>query len=452
MRRVHSEGTRPSARSAAVPAEFWEDPRMRDALERWHIGAVIYAYRNHPFHVRVLRQETVAEWVGITQAQLSRVENGPAIKDLDKLIQWARALGIPAHLLWFQLPEQRHTHPSVAWGSHAAVCAPPVPLPAAGLFFLVRASSRASQVDGSADMAAMHTFRSADRQVGGGHLYGTVVGYLHGDVAPRLFGGDHGVEGKAVFTAAAALTELAGWMAHDAGRHDQARGHFGRALDMSRVGRDRQLSAHVLTSMSHLAYHTLRPHDGIRFARAGEDTLSGGPRNPAVEARFFAMQARGFAALRKLSETVALLGRAEQALGHSYDEEPSEWANNFDEGSFASEAARCMHQLGKLPQAQRHAERILELRPAGHTRSRALGQLMLATVLIEQDQPEPACIVAQDVLDATPWLSSYQVIEQLRGLRRLLAPHRANTVVKDFLECLGEVLHQRVWLDQWPAK
>ncbi|MGH3854259.1 MAG: helix-turn-helix domain-containing protein [Pseudonocardiaceae bacterium] len=285
---------------------------MRDALERWHIGAVIYAYRNHPFHDRVLPQETVAGWVGITQAQLSRVEKGPAIKDLDKLIKWARTLGILAHLLWFQLPEQRHTHPSAAWGSRVAVSAPSVPLPAAGPFFLVRASSHASQVDGS-DMAAMHTFRSADRQVGGGHLYGTVVGYLHGDVAPRLFGGDHGVEGKAVFTAAAALTEMAGWMAHDAGRNDQARGHFGRALDMSRVGRDRQLSAHVLTSMSHLAHHTLRPHDGIRLARAGEDALSGGPRNPAVEARVFAMQARGFAALRKSSETGGASGACRES-------------------------------------------------------------------------------------------------------------------------------------------
>ncbi|MGH3854258.1 MAG: NUDIX domain-containing protein [Pseudonocardiaceae bacterium] len=111
-----------------------------------------------------------------------------------------------------------------------------------------------------------------------------------------------------------------------------------------------------------------------------------------------------------------------------------------------------MRQLGKLAQAQRHAERIIELRPVDHTRSRALGQLMLVTVLIEQGQPEQACTVAQDVLDATQWLSSYQVIEQLRGLHRLLAPHHTNTVVKDFLEFLGEVLRQRAWLDQWPAK
>ena len=259
----------------AVPAEFWENPRLRDALESWHIGAVIFAYRNHPFHGRVLRQEIVARWVGITQAQLSRIENGPVIKDLDKLIQWARTLGIPAHLLWFKLPHQRHTRHPVSPSLHSAASSPLVSLPSSGPFHLVRVGGHTGRANGS-DMAAMHTFRSADRQVGGGHLYATVVGYLYSDVAPRLFGGDHGVEGKAVFTAAAALTEMAGWMAHDAGRDDQARGHFGRALDMSRMGHNRQLSAHVLASMSHLAHHTSRPHDAS--CTNGPGCINGSPK------------------------------------------------------------------------------------------------------------------------------------------------------------------------------
>ncbi|MGH3806761.1 MAG: helix-turn-helix domain-containing protein [Pseudonocardiaceae bacterium] len=429
---------------------------MRGALDSWHMGVVISAYRNHPFHGCALRQEIVAGWAGITQAQLSRIENGPAIKDLDKLIQWARTLGIPAHLLWFQLPQQRHLHSS-AGVPRVAVSSPPVPLPATGSFQLVRVGGHGGHGGhggqaASSDMAAMHTFRAADRQVGGGHLYATVVAYLHSDVASRLFGEDHSVEGKTVFTAAAALTEMAGWMAHDAGRDDQAQRHFGRALDMSQVGRDRQLSAHVLASMSHLAHHTCRPRDAIGFAHAGEHALSGGPRNPALDAQVFAMQARGFAALHKPSETAKLLERAEKALKQSPDEEPSPWVSHFDEGSLASEAARCMRQLGKLPQAQRHAERIIELRPADRTRSRALGQLILVTVLIEQGQPEQACAIAQDVLDATQSLGSCLVIQQLRGLQQLFAPHSTNAVVKDFLDCLGEALRQRAWLYKWITK
>lgn len=90
-----------------VPPEFWHTVPIRDALAQWHIGQVIAAYRHHPHHGRVLRQEIVARWVGLTQAQLSRIETGPPVKDLDKLSYWARVLGIPPDLLWFRLPQAR---------------------------------------------------------------------------------------------------------------------------------------------------------------------------------------------------------------------------------------------------------------------------------------------------------------------------------------------------------
>jgi transcriptional regulator with XRE-family HTH domain len=99
-------------RPPGVPAEFWSTDHMWDALASWDMGRVITAYRRNPFHGAVLPQEIVAGWMGITQAQLSRIESGPPIKDLDKLIQWARTLRIPPRLLWFKLPEQRPSrHP-----------------------------------------------------------------------------------------------------------------------------------------------------------------------------------------------------------------------------------------------------------------------------------------------------------------------------------------------------
>ena len=58
----------------------------------------------------------------------------------------------------------------------------------------------------------MQAFRDADRQVGGGYVYGAVIRYLEHEVAPHLFTGT-----SDTFSAAAALTEMAGWMAHDAG-------------------------------------------------------------------------------------------------------------------------------------------------------------------------------------------------------------------------------------------
>ena len=43
----------------------------------------------------------------VSQVQLSRIEHGPPIKDLDWLVAWAQALQIPEHLLWFKLPRSR---------------------------------------------------------------------------------------------------------------------------------------------------------------------------------------------------------------------------------------------------------------------------------------------------------------------------------------------------------
>ncbi|MEV4264569.1 helix-turn-helix transcriptional regulator [Kribbella sp. NPDC049584] len=301
------------------------------------------------------------------------------------------------------------------------------------------------------DVLAMQAFRSADRQVGGGHLYAAVVKYLHTQVGPRLFGGDSVVEDPAVFTAAAGLTEMAGWMAHDAGRDDRAYSHFLRAFHLSKAGQDRQLGVHVLASLSHLAHHRVDPHDAIRFAQAGQDALAEGPRNPELAARLLAMKARGRAALGDDQETRVLLGQAEAALGGSQEEAPSDWVSHFDRGSLASEAARCMQHLGKPAEAQKHAQLILELRPSNRTRSHAFGQLFLITSLIEQGETDEACRVTRDVIDSSQSLGSQLVVQQLREINDQLSPYADSPTVNETRQLLADTMRQRTWLQQWIA-
>ena len=88
----------------ALPAGFWDAEQIQDALASWHMGRIIHAYRTHPHHRQPLTQELVAGWLGLTQAQLSRIENGRAPEELSKLIHYSRTLGIPADLLWFDRP------------------------------------------------------------------------------------------------------------------------------------------------------------------------------------------------------------------------------------------------------------------------------------------------------------------------------------------------------------
>jgi tetratricopeptide (TPR) repeat protein len=68
------------------------------------MGALMRAYRTHPYHGRDIPQEVAAGWVSITQPRLSRIENGESVSNITKLIRWAHVLRIPADLLWFQVP------------------------------------------------------------------------------------------------------------------------------------------------------------------------------------------------------------------------------------------------------------------------------------------------------------------------------------------------------------
>ncbi|MFD5783570.1 XRE family transcriptional regulator [Streptomyces sp. NPDC126933] len=110
--------SRALTRAPTVPDEFWRAERMREALASWHMGKVFYAYRTHPHHGRALSQESVAGWLGLNQAQLSRIENGAPPQDLGKLMSWAHSLGILADLLWFKLP---HSKSSTTASVHESV-------------------------------------------------------------------------------------------------------------------------------------------------------------------------------------------------------------------------------------------------------------------------------------------------------------------------------------------
>jgi hypothetical protein len=479
---------RPAALSCApeVPEHFWDNDQLRDALSRQSIGEVSRAYRHHPHHgARPLPQERLAEWLGITQTQLSRIECGVSrVRDLDRLTHWAQVLRIPMHLLWFLpstvTPQEATTGPvpdvsasatgalrrrQFLAGAASAVSARSdggdgstplagsssgaVPLSLAPHAPSVLSSQGASALDGGSVAAALIAFRAADRQVGGGHLYATVVRYLQTEVGPRLFGSVRDESGAAVFRAAAVLTDMAGWMAHDAGQDGLAEQHFVRALDLAKAGGDRELEAHIFASMSHLALHLGRPDSAVQFARAGWESLRLGQRSVGLEARLAAMEARGLAARHELVSCDRLLGRAEHVLGTGSAGAPSDWSIPFDAGSLAGEAALCLRQLGRLVRARQQAERVIALRTGDRARSRAFAQLTLAAVLTEQGEVGAACAVGREVLRATGALSSARVTRELQALRRLLERYRASGVVRGFLDDSAEELRVRAVTYRW---
>jgi tetratricopeptide (TPR) repeat protein len=299
----------------------------------------------------------------------------------------------------------------------------------------------------SREIAAMASFRAADGQVGGGHMYATVATFLRTEIAPRVFQIDPARDGAQLFNAAAALTEMAGWMAFDAGRNDLAGRCFDRAQALVRAGDDRQLIAHVLASMSHMAHSLDEPRMAINLAREAQVAVRSGPRNARLDALLLAREARGFAALGDSQECARLLIRAETLVGSAFDTTPSPWISLFDEASFAGAAATCLYQLGDMAQARSEAERVLALRDGSRARSRAFA--IVAGVLANQGTLDEACAVGTKVLDGTTALGSSRVLQQFDGLRRVLDGYRSVPAVAEFLVRLDVAIRERGWMRAW---
>jgi hypothetical protein len=284
----------------------------------------------------------------------------------------------------------------------------------------------------------MQAFRDADRQVGGGYVYGAVIRYLEHEIAPRLFSGT-----SDTFSAAAALTEMAGWMAHDAGDDTIAHQHFQRALRFAAATDDVELSAHIHASHSHLAQHLDRPRDGLRLAQAGRAVLRRRDHHPALAARLNAMEARALATLRRRTDCARILLNAERALDRISSEVPSPWVSPFDHASLAAEVSQCMEQLGMFTAARQASEQVISLRTTSHARSRAFGQLRLSSVLLSLGEVEQACTVAEAALASSDRLSSNRVVTLLHALNAQLLPHASTPAVQPIAQALSTALSTR---------
>lgn len=410
-----------------VPAEFWRTDQLRDAFAAQHIGLVSVAYRLNPCHRRSISQERLGTWLGLTQAQVSRTESGPPVRDLDRLTHWARTLRLPSHLLWFDLPGQRR----VAASSRAPLT---MPWSVGSAFSWVAASVSGGTLETIRSAAV--AFRAADRQLGGGQLYPVVVRFIQTEVAPQLVGHRH--PPSAVFSAASSLTDMAGWLAYDDQRWDLAGQHFVQAFGLATAAGDQALSAQALVSQSHLALEDDRPRDAVRLAEAGLALVPDDPGCGGLRARLHAMKARGSALVDDGSTCHTALHQAESEVSR-IAADGHEWLSPFDEAALAAEAAICLRDLGQCDGAERQVARVLELRTPDRVRSRAFSCLTSATVRLRQGDLDGACAAGAQVLDVTSQLASDRVVGQLRALGHRLEPHADARVVGDFLSRLAAI-------------
>ncbi|MGD9484172.1 transcriptional regulator [Streptomyces sp. TRM70308] len=295
---------------------------------------------------------------------------------------------------------------------------------------------------GPGDVAAVRATAAAlsdlDHRFGSGHVRPVLAHYLSGVVSGLLAGSYRESVGRALFAAAARLSELAGYMAVDTGRPGLAQRHYIQALRLAQAGGDRAYGGYVLAAgMSHLAASLGNPREIAQLARAAQEGTRGRV-TPRTEAMFHAAEARGHALIGDNRACQVAAGRAlsafERAQAATDAGDDPAWIAHFDAAYLADELAHCHRDLGQPGPARRRAEEALAQHPESRTRRRAIDLLLLADAQAAQRHVDEACHTAAQALDALRGLRSQRGQEYLDAFHQRLEPFAGEDVVRAFAE------------------
>ncbi len=410
-----------------MPAHFWWSEHMLAALSSWHMGRVIYAYRTHPIHGgQPIAQKRVAYWLDLTQAQLSRIETGPAPELLTKLIRWARVLRIPAELLWFKMPAGStldEVNRNDFLRAAAAVTATAAASPHSLLQMLndTRLTEIPARV-GTAEIeqlrAASDLFAGWDALYGGGLVREVVaaqlrvaVSYLRAGCAPKHRNG--------LYSAVGALSHTAGFMAFDACAHSDAADMFDLALKCAEEADAWQLRAKILSSMARHRIWTGKPKDGLRLTQKAflySDRLTATER-----AMLYTTQARAHGKLGHVQAVTTAVGRADDQFSHSRPTEDPTWMNYYDTAQHAGDTGHALFDIAVHGKFGSEARRRLGTAVADHTadaeRSRTISMIKLASLTMSTGDPDEAAEIGSIAIARAAGLKSMRAAEDVHELR-----------------------------------
>jgi transcriptional regulator with XRE-family HTH domain len=452
---------------------------MVPALDSWHMGKVLSAYRTHPHHGRTLSQEVVAGWLNLTQAQLSRIESGRAPEELSKLMHWADTLGMPSDVLWFKLPSDRRPKPSQ---TEKAVLPGGVrrlsPVNRSGAVQTLRRDAGEHDMNDlqrrtllSNGLAALSlpalgmddlkhivaALENARR-----YLDHEVVDYFEAQIAacasddgargpretlPAVLGVIGAIEHHArdvkpdvrrrLAAVGARSAEFAGWLYRDSATPKLADYWRDRAIEWAQEAGDLPMQGYILLKKSQAAWDNRDASRMLALAQAVQE----GPWQlpPKVRAEAAQQEARGHAMLgedlglveRKLDEARALL--TAPSSGASTD---ANLSAHYDQALLSMQTAICYAEAGKPQRAVGLYNEELSAR-AFSRRDYGYFLALMANAVAASGEPDDAAQLGIDALDVAAKTDSRRTVQELRRLTSRLEPWSRRTVVRKLHEALA---------------
>lgn len=291
---------------------------------------------------------------------------------------------------------------------------------------------RITSADVAEVKAAAQMFDSLDRTVGGETQRLLAVQFVREKLAPKLSRASDDANSRALFTAAATLCEVIGWMAYDSERHSIAQRYFVQALRLSKDADEPTYGAFVLNTMAHQALYLNRPEQALRCALAalGNTHINSAP---IVGTEAALLAARAHARMRNEHDGVAELRRAESLFERVTDTNTPKWAAHWSEAVFSTYAGTMWVDLGKPREAYGPLKLAWDA-ASDQPRRRVYSTGQLAKVAVLNRDIEQAATLGLEAAVSTSRQESKRSLQVIRDLDRQLKPHAKQPKVREFRE------------------
>lgn len=430
---------RPCERSAradalsppGVPPEFWENKDIRDALviER-HIGHAVRQYRRHPFHGRrAIPLEVASNWLGISHTQLSRIERGRAISDLDRLIQWARVLQIPQELLWFDLPaEAPNEGDDVERRRFLAVSG----ATAAGI--ISAGSIKTPELRPVSEDSFEFLYKKRDVLRDADNFFGPerVIPLVGEQITSirKLGNSARGNDRRRLLDVQAQFADLYAWLHQDSGNASEARYWLDRALDWSQMASNPEAVTFILARKSQVAGELNDATDAVGMAEvAMQYAQSRYWRAATVAATYaahgYALQGDKTSFQREYDHAYEMLQKVEPDPNASY-------------GLFLNTAyidvqrASSLAALGEHALAAQAFGKSIDALPDGYHRDRGIYLIRKALAHAGAKEPDQAVTTGLQALSIGTETNSARIINGLAQLNTVLSQWNTLPRVSEF--------------------
>ncbi|MCE7082775.1 helix-turn-helix transcriptional regulator [Streptomyces sp. ST2-7A] len=210
------------------------------------------------------------------------------------------------------------------------------------------------------------------------------------------------------------LAQIAGWIASDAGQHEEAERIYQIGISAARQAEDYTLAGNLAGSLAYQHSNTGREDEGIVLAQAA--VHDAGSKAPAkARALYHDRVAWAHAKRGEAQLAMRALGEAAEALGEdSADNASPSYLYWVDAGELRVMESRVYTELRRPLRAVPLLRDALSDYEATHTRELALYLSWLAVALADANEPEEAAHTAERVIALSSAVASERTAERVR--------------------------------------